>query len=83
MSRRRSVLDADELEALLRVPRSRTRGVPAVGGRMIRTGRHRLHDGLRPRPAAFARGIADGLRPIPAAFRAEIARLTAVSGRAP
>lgn len=61
--------DLAELEAFLRQPRRRQRAVPAAGGGVIRTGRQ-LHNGLRPRPAAFAQAIADGLNPIPAAFRA-------------
>ena len=78
MTRRRSLDPAeldeierelDELEAFLRAPRPRKRAVPAAGGGSIQTGRQ-LHQGLRPRPAAFARAIADGLNPIPAAFRA-------------
>lgn len=79
MRRPRSIFDSaeldeierelDELEALLRRPRKRRAVVPAVGGGALRTGR-RLHDGLRPRPAAFARAIAVGLTPIAAAFQA-------------
>src|SRR5690606_17608366 len=61
--------ELDELEALLRLPQRRERAVPAAGGGSIKSGRQ-LHQGLRPRPAAFAQAIADGLDPIPAAFRA-------------
>lgn len=62
--------ELDELDALLRQPRRRpARALPAAGGGVIRTGRQ-LHNGLRPKPAAFAQAVADGLNPIPAAFRA-------------
>ena len=67
--------DLDELDALLRAPRpARRRAIPAAGGGEIAVGR-KLHNGLRPRPAAFARAIADGLKPIPAAFRAGYGRV--------
>lgn len=77
--RRRSCIDdaemaeiereLDELEALLRRPKPKRRGAPAVGGGVLRTGRQ-IHNGLRPRPSRFAQAIADGLKPVPACFAA-------------
>lgn len=61
--------EMDQLEALMRQRQRRARVLPAAGGGTIRTGRQ-LHDGLRPKPAAFAQAIADGLNEIAAAFRA-------------
>ncbi len=59
--------DLDELEALLRRPRRQRAVVAAAGGGALRSGR-KMHDGLRPRPAAFARAIASGLKPTASAF---------------
>jgi hypothetical protein len=85
MSRRQPILDAalmdeierdlDELEAWLRKPPKR-RGsgtVPAAGGGTVKVGRV-LHEGLRPRPAAFARAIADGISPLAACAAAGYGR---------
>lgn len=62
--------DLDELESMLSARRAkRARTLPAAGGGSLRAGRQ-LHNGLRPRPAAFAEAIANGLKPIAAAFQA-------------
>ena len=59
--------DLDELKALLR--KKPDRRVPAVGGGALRKSGLR-HDGVRARPAAFARAIVAGLNPLVAAFQA-------------